>query len=120
MVLVVVERLHCKHEFVRVGAQCWVLHPSSGTKPVAAGIAGSAPPPRSPEESICTSLLRRLCEDGQQHVKVTKMHKKNTELMFPEGDGCSQFLDDYVTPHAPGSPFVTWNTRYLVEKVDDA
>ena len=76
MVLVVVERLHCKQEFVRFGAQCWVLHPSSGTKPVAKGIAGTALPPKSPEENICRSLLRELCEDGQQHVKVTKIHKK--------------------------------------------
>lgn len=121
MVLFVVERLHCKQECLRVGAQCWVLHPSNGTKPVAEGIAGPALyPPMSPEESIISSLLRRLCEDAQQQVKVTKMHKKNTELMFPDVDKFSKFLDDYVNPEAPRSPFVTWNTQYLVEKVDDA
>ena len=46
--------------------------------------------------------------------------QKNTELMFPEGNGCLEFLDDYVTPAAPDNTFVTWSTRYLVEKVDEA
>ena len=47
-----------------------------GLRPVVEGIVGTAPPPRSPHESMCLSLLRELFKDGQQQVKVTKLHNK--------------------------------------------
>lgn len=88
-----VDDIYFVQELVRVGAPCWVLHPSNGIRPVAEGIAGMAP--CTPiEESIGRSLMRELCEEGQQMVTVTKLHKKNTELMYPgENDG-SKYLDD--------------------------
>lgn len=107
-------------ELVRVGAPCWVLHPGNGIRPVAEGIAGTAPPVCNREGGIGRSLLRELCEEGQQMVTVTKLHKKNTELMFPEENNGSRYLDDYVTPPAPSNTSVTWATRYLAEKDEQA
>lgn len=52
-------------------------------------------------------------------VTVTKLHKKNTELLFPGADDGSKYLDDYVTPPAPINTSITWATRYLAEKEDD-
>lgn len=98
---------------MRVGAPVWVLHPAHGNKPVAEGVAGSTPPPKYTGESIARTLLMELCEDGQQTVKVTKVHRKGTYLMFPEPNGHSQFLDDYVTPPAHSNTYATWSTRYL-------
>ena len=86
---------------------CWVLHPWNGLKPVAEGIAGGAPPPKSPEDGMCRSLLMELCEDGHQMVKVTKVHKKNTELMFPDENACFEFLDDYATAPPPQTRLAT-------------
>lgn len=99
--------MYCAHEqgrqcwaqeSVRVGAECWVLHPAYGTRPVAEGIAGSTPHPKNTDISICRSLLATLCEDGQQTVKVTKLHRKYTELMFPDEDASAFYLDDYLSP----------------------
>lgn len=87
---------------------------------MAEGIAGSTPRPRCTEEGIGMSLLMELCEDGQQLVKVTKLHKRNTELMFPEENAGFKYLDDYVSPPAPANTFVTWSTRYLAEKDEEA
>ena len=100
-------------ELVRVGAPCWVLHPGNGIRPVAEGIAGDAPPVPIEDRGIGRSLLRALCEEGQQMVTVTKLHKKNTELMFPEENAGSKYLDDYVTPPASSNTSVAWATRYL-------
>ena len=107
-------------ELLRVGATCWVLHPSNGIRPVAEGIAGPAPPKCTTESGIGRSLLRELLEEGQQTVIVTKLHKKNTELMFPEANSGSKYLDDYVTPTASSSFTVTWDTRYLAEREEQA
>lgn len=57
-----------------------------------------------------------LCEDGQQMVKITHVHRKKTELMYPESGTGSGFIDDYVSPPAPSGTFVAWATRYLVLK----
>ncbi len=120
---IVMEMLECKHctqEYVRFGAHCWILHPTNGLKPVAEGVAGGAPAPHRTEGGIGRSLITALFEEGQQTVKVTKVHKKNTELMFPDKEKKPQFLDDYVNPpDAPGNTFVTWLSRYLVEKDGD-
>ena len=102
-------------DLVRAGAHCWVLHPRYGGKPVAEGVAGSTPAQRSAEGGLARSLLMELCEDGQQMVQVTKVHKKNTELMYPEETAMSAYLDEFLTPPAPSNTFVTWSTRYLVE-----
>lgn len=107
---------HCwTQEFVKVGVECWVLHPNAGIKPVGEGIAGDKPVHPHRGEGIGRSLLRDLCESDQQMVKVTKLHKKKTELMYPEDNALSKYLDDYMDPPA----FVTWSTRYLVPKADD-
>lgn len=97
-----------------------MLHPSNGIRPVAEGIAGKAPPVCNTEASIARSLIRELCEEGQQMVTVTKLHKKNTELMFPEEHNGSKYLDDYVTPPASSDTSVKWATWYLAEKEDQA
>ena len=97
-----------------------MLHPGNRLRPVDEGIVGGAPPPTHHEDGMCRNLLMELCEDGQQTVKVTKVHKKNTEFMFPKENACSEFLDDYATPPppAPSDTLVTWSTRYLVDKED--
>lgn len=82
---------------------------------MAEGYAGSTPGQRNAEGGIARSLLMELCEDGKQMVKVTKMHKKNTELMYPEETSMSAFLDEFVTPPTPSNTYVTWSTQYLVE-----
>lgn len=87
-------------------------------RPVAEGITGSAPLPRETEGGICRSLLMELCEGGQQMVKVTHVHKKFTELMYPEPSAGPGFLDDYVSPPAPSDTFVAWASRYLVLKLE--
>ena len=61
---------------MRCGAQCWVLYPCNGRRPVAEGIVGSAPTPQDNEGGIARTLLVELCKDGKQMVKVTKVHKK--------------------------------------------
>lgn len=102
-----------------MGVHCWVLHPVHGMKPVAEGIAGGAPPARSVGASICRSLLMELCEEGQQTVKVTKLHKKYTDVMYPQGNASSMYLDEYVVPPAPPNTYITWSTVYLVEKSEE-
>lgn len=94
-----------------------MLHPGNGTKPVAEGIAGGAPSQHSTGDGSERSFLETLCEEGQQMVKVTKIYKKNTELMFVESKTCPKFLDEYVSP--PCTTMVRWNARWLVEKEDD-
>ena len=96
-----------------------MLHPAHGNKPVAEGIAGSKPPPKDTEGGICRSLLLELCKDGQQTVKVTKLHRKGIYLMFPEDNAHSAFLDDYVSPPAHSNTYATWSTRYLAYKTDE-
>lgn len=105
-------------DFVKVGAECWVLHLSNGNKPVAEGIAGDTPPLVHTGESIGRNILRQLCESDQQMLKVTNIIKKNTELMYPDDTTFSMYLDDYISPPAPSFTRVTWSTRYLVEKDD--
>ena len=97
-----------------------MLHPRNGIKPVGEGIAGGAPPPRITDGNICRSLLLELCEDGQQMVKVTKLHKKYTDLMYPQGNAACLYLDEFVVPPAPPDTYVTWSTVYLVEKSEEA
>ena len=106
-------------DYVRVGARCWVLHPGSGIKPVAEGIAGGAPSRHKAGDGSGLTFLEELCEDGQQMVTVTKIYKKNTELMYIEDDTISKYLDDYVTPPAHPDTIVRWKSRYLAEKEDD-
>lgn len=93
-----------------------MLHPGNGIRPVAEGIAGGPPPPKDPDQSICQSLLMELCEEGQQMVKVTQVHKKCILLMYPDGNASSEYLDDVVSPPAPSDTFVAWSTIYLVDK----
>ena len=106
-------------ELVRCGAQCWVLYPGSGRRPMAKGIAGSAPAATDNGGGIARTLLMELCEDGKQLVRVTKVHKKNIQLMYPELNAELQHLEDFTTPPAPNNTWVTWSTRYLVEKATD-
>lgn len=86
---------------------------------MAEGIAGSAPAPSRTEGGPCRSLLMELCEDGKQTMKVTKIHKKCTALMFPDENGSAVYLDDCVVPPAPADTYVTWLSMYLDTKPDD-
>ena len=105
---------------VREGAECWLLNPGNGIRPIAEGIAGTAPPPYNPESSLERSYLMTLCEDGLQKVKVTKIYKKNVLLMFTEDNPTLQYLDQVVTPPAPHNTTVKWSVRFLVEKDQEA
>lgn len=51
-------------------------------------------------------------------VQVTKLHKKYMDVMYPQGNASSMYLDDFVVPPAPSDTYVTWSTVYLVEKRD--
>lgn len=83
---------------------------------MAEGIAGLPYQSNIADVGIARSLLEELSEDGRQTLKVTKVHKKNTELLFPEEDDCTKYLDDYVTPPAPSNTTVMWLSRFLSEK----
>jgi len=108
-----------QQELLRAGMPCWVLHPRNGNRPVAERIIGSTPPPRSAEPDTHRSLLTELREDEQQTVKITKVHKKNTDLMIPQANSSSMYLDDFVVPPAPADTYVTWHTVYLDYKIDE-
>lgn len=86
---------------------------------MAEGIAGGPPSRHNISEGIFRSILQELCEDGQQMVQLTKLYRKNTELLFPEDNASSKYLEDYVCPPAPSTVYVRWSTRYLSEKLDD-
>lgn len=107
-------------ELLPVGTQCWVLHPKHGNRPVGEGIAGGAPQPRTIEGSVCRTLLMELFDEGNQTVQVTKIHRKNTDLMHPVGNASSMYLDDFVVPPAPTDTYVTWGTVWLVEQCEMA
>ena len=87
---------------------------------MAEGIAGSAPPLQDIGGGIGCTILMELCEDGKQMVKVTKVHKKNVEVMYPDPNAGPEYLEHFATPHAPNNTWVTWSTRYLVEKEIEA
>jgi hypothetical protein len=97
-----------------------MLHPNNGIRLVREIIVGSTPPLRSTECDTCRNLLKELCEDDQKTVKVTKLHKKYTDLMFPQWNACSMYLDDFVVSPAPINTYITWSTQYVVEKYDEA
>ena len=96
-----------------------MLHPNNALRPVAEGIAGPAPAEPLAEGGACSSLLHTLCEDGKQTVKVTKIIKKNCDLMYPPPKPASRYLDDYEVPPAPDDTYVTWLSQYLERKTDD-
>jgi hypothetical protein len=60
-----------------------------------------------------------LYEDGQQTVKVTKVLKKYTDLMYLQENASSMYLDDFIVPPMPADTYVTWSTVYLAEKRDE-
>ena len=88
-------------------------------RPVAEGIAGSTPPTQNWASTIDRSYLSALCDDGQQAVRVTKVYKKNVELMFPALNAQLRYLEDVVTPPATSDTTVKWPIRYLVEKTKE-
>lgn len=85
-------------------------------RPVAEGIAGSIPSTENMESTMDRSYLSALCDDGQQAVKVTKVYKKNVELMFPTENAHLRYLEEAVAPPTPNDTTVKWSIRYLVEK----
>ena len=78
-----------------------MVHLNYERRPVAEGIVGSTPPPRKTKGGTCQSLLAELCDDGQQMVRVTKLHQKNTELMIPDANANALYLNDNVSPPHP-------------------
>lgn len=86
---------------------------------MAEGIAGITTTRRSPQDASCRSLLAELCEEGKQMLKLTKIHRKNTLLMFPDEDAQAKVLEQFVDPPAHSNTYVMWAARYLVEKGED-
>ena len=86
---------------------------------MAEGIVGPAPAETSAKGGTCRSLLKTLCKDGQQTVKVTKVPKKNCELMYPPENGGSRYLDHYVVETAEDDTYVTWLSQWLERNTDD-
>lgn len=99
-----------------LGTECWVLYPGNGVRPVAEGIAGSAPPTHDPETWDDRSYLMSLCEAGQQYVAITRVHKKNVELMFGHRNPAIRTLDEAVTAPTVCDRTVRWSVRWLVDK----
>lgn len=99
-----------------VGTECWVLYPGHGRKPVAEGIAGSAPPAVDTMSGNERSYLMTLCEAGQQYVSVTKVHKKSVELMFMHANPYIRNLDEVIVAPVLCDRTVRWSARYLVDK----
>jgi hypothetical protein len=86
---------------------------------MAEGIAGGAVGMNNIAEGTVRSFLEELCDDGQQRVTLTKMYRKNTELLIPDDNARSKYLEDYVCPPpAPSGTCVTWYSRYLIPKSD--
>ena len=67
-----------------------MLCPGNRIKLVAEGLAGNPSMTRNTEAHTEQSFLMLLCEGGLQYVKVTRVHKKNVELMFI--DVCNVFF----------------------------
>ena len=80
---------------------------------MAEGIVGSAP------STYDQSYLMSLCEAGQQYVTATRVHKKNVELMFGQGNSGIRNLDEVVTTPDVCDRTVRWFARYLVDKADE-
>lgn len=59
-----------------------------------------------------------LSETSQQYVTVTRVHKKNLELMFMHGNSDIHKLDEVVTTPVVCDRMVRWFVRYLVHKVE--
>lgn len=83
---------------------------------MAEGIAGSAPPTHDPKTGIDRSYLETLCKGGHQFVTVTRVHKKNVELMFKHGNPAISNLDEAVTAPDVCDRTVMWSVRFLVDK----
>lgn len=98
------------------GAECWILHPGCGPRPVVEGIVGSAPVGLTSGNNGDRSYLMSLCEGGVQYVKVTSMYKKNVLLMYTDDNPTLQYLDQVVTPPAPSYTTIKWSVRYLEKK----
>ena len=104
---------------LRIGAECWVLFPGSGVRPVAEGIAGSTPSTQSSDCGKDRSFLMTLCEAGQQSVTITGVYKKNVELMFLHANSAIRYLEQVVTAPAVGDKTIVWSVRYLVDKATE-
>ena len=98
------------------GTECYILYPGNGIRPVAEGIAGRVPSQLDPESPIDNSYMKLLYEDGLQNVTVTRVFKRNVELMYPDRTSPIRFLDDVLIPPAPPDTTAKWCVRYLVPK----
>lgn len=87
---------------------------------MAEGIAGSLCETQNPESGRERSFLMSLYEGGLQNVKVTKVFKKNVDLMFVAEGSRDRYLDDVVCPPAPHNTTVKWAVRYLARKEKEA
>ena len=85
---------------------------------MAEGTAGSAPPQHDTDSGTERSYLMSLCEAGQQYVTVTKIHKKNVELMFMHTNPGIRYLEEVLAAPAMCDRTVRWSVRYLVDKAD--
>ena len=101
------------------GTECYILYPGNGIRPVAEGIAGRAPSQLDPESPIDDTYMKTLFEDGLQNVTVTRVFKRNVELMYAERTSPQRFLDDVVTPPAKPGTTTKWSVRFLVPKEDE-
>ena len=46
--------------------------------------------------------------------------QKNVEVMYLDANAGPQHLEHFATPPAPNDTWITWSTRYLVEKEIEA
>ena len=103
-------------ELMEEGAECWILYPGNGIRPVAEGIAGRAPTQHDPGRHIDNTYMKTLWEDGLQNVTVTRVYKKKVDLMYVDRTSARRFLDDMLIPPAPPGTMAKWSVRFLVPK----
>ena len=102
----------CVQVPLRFNTQCWLLHPDSPGKVVAAGRAGVFGKSRA----IKHKDLSDQCEAGSQMVQVTDVFLPGVPVMFEEERHGLNNLDEAAVPHAPRDTWLIWESNYLIEK----
>ena len=90
------------------GTPCWILHPNTGFKAIAEGVALHHP------ETILANLMLQLESESTQYVQITCVHRKGTPVLHISQGSRINNVEDGFSPPAPAGTFIKWSTRYLV------
>lgn len=100
------------------GTPCWVLHPNTGFKAIAEGVALHHPESILANGRESNNLLLQLESESTQYVQITYVHKKGTPLLHIVQDSGIYNIGDVLSPPAPTGTYIKWSTRYLVPMED--